>query len=170
MYWLFAAGSVIATVGLIWRVATGRSGLDELAGGRELFNLGFIVVTAAFFVFYRRVRARERRFRDWLEWHAVALRDGATVETLRGREVDASTRVRTYEALAGIGFGPWQLSTRTYLPGESAAREAWVFGLTTFLLGWWSFPRGPIKTVRSLAHTLRGGRRQRLGDLLPPPS
>lgn len=170
MYVLFGIGSLLAAAGLLWRIATGRSGLDELTGAAELVMIAFIAITGALFFFYRRIRRRVRRFEDWLEHHAVALRDGETVETLRGRPVDRNTTVRTFEALVGLGFGPWRVPTARYFDGESAAREAWVYAFTTFLFGWWSLPFGPLRTLRALYHAARGGRRQRLHDLLPPPS
>ena len=53
----------------------------------------------------------------------------------------------------------------------------WLATLTTALFGWWTFPWGPVRTVRAIASNLRGGTARSEAHLLaelsartPPPS
>ncbi len=43
-------------------------------------------------------------------------------------------------------------------PGQSAFKRGLPYALLSFLLGWWNFPWGLIRTPQRIYETLRGGR------------
>jgi len=40
---------------------------------------------------------------------------------------------------------------------ESSFKYAWQFILISLIFGWWGIPWGPIYTIKSLYHCLKGG-------------
>jgi len=71
----------------------------------------------------------------------------------------AGERFVVYHYAVSVIFYSFRHPTRVYV--QRSRRHAVLMGLPwtllTALLGWWSFPAGPVFTIQCLAMNLRGG-------------
>lgn len=80
--------------------------------------------------------------------------------------------LRQYTVLVGLLVLAGTFETRFY-----TRHRPWLATLITLLFGWWTFPWGPVRTVKAIASNLRGGTARSEAHLLrelsartPPPS
>ena len=67
-------------------------------------------------------------------------------------------------ALIAIDF---KIPSRFYVVGhENTVFINVVYSISSFILGWWSIPSGPINTIQTLRNNLKGGRQIKVADLI----
>lgn len=105
----------------------------------------------------------------WLERRAAH----RTLERLQAPQRLGEAQVlRQYTVLVGLLILAATFETRFY-----TRHRPWLATLITSLFGWWTFPWGPVRTVRAIVSNLRGGTARSEAQLLselsaktPPPS
>jgi Fe-S cluster assembly iron-binding protein IscA len=94
-----------------------------------------------------------------------AIRDGTAL--FNGIPITYETELTRYEKVTSPIFVCITEYSRYYVYGhESPGSLPHLFILNSLVLGWWSFPWGPVRTLRAIYLNLRGGRRRRVIDLI----
>lgn len=83
-----------------------------------------------------------------------------------GERIDGNTEIVVFEHVVSMVALAITFASRPLAVGVDRVWPTQVIATTiTLLFGWWSFPAGPFKTIAALRCNLRGGHRERLGDL-----
>ena len=94
-----------------------------------------------------------------------AIRNGTAL--FNGLSITYETELTRYEQVTALLFVYIWKYSRFYVYGqESPGSLPRDFILHSLLWGWWSFPLGPVRTLRAIITNLRGGRRRRVIDLI----
>jgi hypothetical protein len=95
--------------------------------------------------------------------------------TFTGSVIDAGERITADSEIAVFGHVVSMVAvsitfaSRPLVVGIDRIWPTQVIATTmTLLFGWWAFPSGPFKTLAALRCNLRGGHRERVGDLEGP--
>lgn len=86
--------------------------------------------------------------------------DGLTTEQIN-RELAHGAKFVIYQVTISIIVMTFKRSSDVYFvrAGENGVIKGLPFTLLTVLFGWWGIPWGPIYTIGSLYHNLRGGKK-----------
>lgn len=91
----------------------------------------------------------------------------ATIKNIEGltndqinRELSHGAKFVVYQFTISIIVMTFRRSSDVYFvrAGESGVLKGLPFTLITFIFGWWGIPWGPIYSIGSLYHNLRGGK------------
>ena len=90
---------------------------------------------------------------------AIKNLNGLSAEQV-SREIQRGGRFVMYQYTMSLVLVTLQRSSDIYFipPHENSVTKGLPFTLVTMALGWWGLPWGPIKTLRSIACNLSGGR------------
>lgn len=89
------------------------------------------------------------------------IRNGTAL--FNGIPITYKTELTRYEKVTGsIIFYKWEYSQFYVYGHESPGSLPRDFIIHSLLWGWWSFPWGPVRTLRAIITNLRGGRRRRV--------
>lgn len=85
--------------------------------------------------------------------------DGLTTEQIN-RELAHGAKFVIYQYTISIIVMTFRRSSDIYFvrAGESGVLKGLPYTLITFVFGWWGIPWGPIYSIGSLYHNLRGGK------------
>ena len=90
---------------------------------------------------------------------AIKNLEGLSTEQIN-RELDHGARFVIYEYAVSIVVMTFKRSSDIYFvrAGENGMVKGLPFTFISFFFGWWGIPWGPIYTIGSLYHNLRGGK------------
>jgi hypothetical protein len=85
--------------------------------------------------------------------------EGLTTDQIN-RELDHGARFVIYQFTISIIVMTFRRSSDVYFirASENGLTKGLPYTLLSFFLGWWGIPWGPIYTIGSLYHNLRGGK------------
>lgn len=85
--------------------------------------------------------------------------DGLTTDQIN-RELAHGAKFVIYQYTISILVMTFRRSSDIYFvrAGESGVLKGLPYTLITFVFGWWGIPWGPIYSIGSLYHNLRGGK------------
>lgn len=122
------------------------------------------VLIACACAFYWIERYRAVAFLQWLHQQRDALRTGQIEYS--GRAISRSTQVIQYRYCASMILFTVEFHTAFFPMRDGHGRSPVVPTLITCLLGWWGIPFGPIYTIATIIHNIRGGQRRSVQELL----
>ena len=77
----------------------------------------------------------------------------------------AQPRYAIYKEVASAVFATWRRVHQGIFCPDCGAKVAYRASLKTWLLGWWGFPWGPIRSIQSIVWNMRGGEQPCLNNL-----
>jgi hypothetical protein len=88
----------------------------------------------------------------------------------RGHDLDGDAEIVVFDVVASLIAITVSFRTRPLVLGVDRIGPTRIAAIAiTILLGWWSLPSGPGRTIAALASGFRGGQRRRLADVLADP-
>jgi hypothetical protein len=94
-----------------------------------------------------------------------AIRDGTAL--FNGMPIHYETLLTRYERVTSLVVYCQLTYSRYYVHGsESPGSLPRAYILHTLLLGWWTFPWGPARTLKAVITNLCGGKKRRVIDLI----
>ncbi len=132
----------------------------EAWGGLLISSLLF-----SLFFFIRHEKNKSLEFLNWLFRNKTLLDQGTLL--YNGERITKNSEVVQFEAVLSFLVFSTKISSRFYL---KTPHNLFIVGLAysfiTLLFGLWAIPHGPIWTIKSIMTNLRGGKRQKILDLL----
>lgn len=148
--------AVVAVSNVVRRGALSWNAAAEAAIAFALWQL---------FVLARREGRLIEEFDRWLAEHAGTLHDGPAA--YEDAQLDLDSSITQFQAQASFLVVTFTVRSRPYVVGhDPLLLPGALYTIYSLVLGWWSFPWGPIKTVAALVVNCSGGKRSRLRDLV----
>ncbi|MFC1574704.1 hypothetical protein ACFL3Z_01330 [Gemmatimonadota bacterium] len=151
---------ILFLAGAVFNVFGPEPNLAEASAG-----LGISAALIGVFLFGRAAQQRDEEFLVWVLSNAHAIQDGGADHG--GFLITPATVLTRYQVALSFLIVSFKVPSRYYHENES---PPWFLPVlltaTTFVLGWWGIPWGPVYTVQVLARNLRGGLKETVGDLL----
>jgi hypothetical protein len=106
-----------------------------------------------------------RHFLGWLFENAAAIMSGGSLYD--GVIITSQTEISQYQAALSFLIITIKVPSRFHIVDrESSLGVAWLFTFVSLVFGWWGIPWGTIYTIQSIFRNLKGGHKQKVGDLL----
>lgn len=150
---LFLAGAVANTFG-------SERNLAEAVAGYSIALCLFEI-----WRFLRRNARQLSEFSSWFIANRVAIEEGTA--DYNGMSIDPRSELTQFSLAMSFGVISLRAPSRYYVIGqESTFFPGLYFTVSSFVLGWWGLPFGPVFTIVAVISNLRGGKRRRVEDLL----
>lgn len=127
---------------------------------------GFSIASILFGIYFFIEKQKRLRhdFYDWLFENAPAVRAGGAM--YKGNLITLQTEITQYQAILSFLLVTIKAPSRIYIVGhDSSSAIASLYTLISLVFGWWGIPWGPIHTIRVVLKNMRGGYRQRIGEI-----
>lgn len=159
--WVLAIIALVSLAGLIRGILV----MDSLPFDETLAQVVIMVVAGGLSVFFFKARKSTNKFLQWLAENAEVVRNGGAL--YESVPITSDTVLRSYQTTVSVVVFSMKEQTRFYVAGQESGALSGIFcTITSLVFGWWGIPWGPIWTVQSLLRNIRGGSKQKVGDLL----
>lgn len=150
--WVFFAG---ALYNFFKHNPNNRIGITGVAIASILFGIYFFIEEQ------KRLR---NNFYMWLFENVHAVSSGGAM--YNGTLITLQTEITQYQAALSFLLITIKAPSRIYIVGiDSSAAVASLFTFISLVFGWWGIPWGPIYTIQAVLKNMRGGTRQKIGEM-----
>src|SRR3989338_2986177 len=130
--------------------------------------LGGLGISALLFGLFFFIQNEERKTLEFLNWlfKNEPLLDQETL-LYNGQRILKTSELVQFEATLSFLVFSTKISSRFYLKSpHNLLPVGLAYSFITLLFGLWALPHGPIWTIRSIMTNLRGGKTQKVSDLI----
>jgi hypothetical protein len=121
-----------------------------------LADAGISAFIIGIYVFYSMQKKKNLDFLRWIGDNKERI-NSSGVDYKNGLVIDRYTELAQYYACISLLVITIKFPSRYYVKGTFSANMAMIiYTLTTFLLGWWGLPKGPIYTLQIIFKNVRG--------------
>jgi len=162
---------MIRVLAFIFTLIGANGVYSAIANGNErlgLFSFAILVVCGFAFWYLGKSKAQRKEPETFL----VQLRENRERITsggwkYRGMSVTPDTVLTQYHFVLSLITLSFKVPSRFYVVGqENTAFVNLIYTVSSFLLGWWGIPMGPVFTVQALHSNLKGGNRVTVESIL----
>jgi hypothetical protein len=128
-------------------------------------GLGISLALGGTYFFTRKQTRANEEFLYWLVHNESGIYSHDAV--YEGMSIGPDTEIAHFQAALSFLLISIKVPSRYHVVGqESRLGSAAIFTLISLIFGWWGIPWGPVFTVQTIGGNLRGGTKQRVGELL----
>lgn len=84
-----------------------------------------------------------------------------------GIKITPETELVQFQTCMSVLIASFKIPSAFYIEGyQNISQFGALHSLVSFIFGWWSFPWGPILTIKVIIKNLKGGKRTKVNDFL----